>query len=121
RLDAALTRRLKSLARSNDATLYMTLLAAFNLLLYRHTGQREVLIGSPTSGRSSAQLSETVGYFVNPIVMRARASLEMTFTELLAEVRQMVLRAFAHQDYPFDLLVKRLQPERDPSRSPLFH
>src|SRR5205085_4588048 len=75
---------------------------------------------SPTSGRSSAQLSETVGYFVNPIVTRTRASREMAFTELLAEVRRTVLGSFAHQDYPFDLLVKRLQPRRDPSRSPLF-
>ncbi|MGA9996711.1 MAG: amino acid adenylation domain-containing protein, partial [Pyrinomonadaceae bacterium] len=120
RLDAALTQQLKALARSSDATLYMILLAAFGALLYRHTGQREALIGSPVSGRSSAQLSETVGYFVNPVVMRARASDEMSFTELLAGVRETALRAFAHQDYPFDLLVKRLQPERDPSRSPLF-
>ncbi|HEY6187654.1 MAG TPA: amino acid adenylation domain-containing protein [Pyrinomonadaceae bacterium] len=120
RLGAALTRRLKSLAREHGATLYMTLLAAFDVLLYRHTGQREVLTGTPTSGRSSAQLADVVGYFVNPIVVRAELSGEMSFTELLARVRRKVLAAFAHQDYPFNLLVKQLQPERDPARSPLF-
>jgi amino acid adenylation domain-containing protein/non-ribosomal peptide synthase protein (TIGR01720 family) len=120
RLDATLTGGLKFLAQSNDATLYMTLLAAFAALLYRHTGQREMLVGSPTSGRSSAQLSNIVGYFVNPIVLRAKLSEEMSYTELLAQVRRTSLAAFAHQDYPFNLLVKQLQPERDPARSPLF-
>lgn len=120
RLDEALTRNLKSLAQSQDSTLYMTLLAAFAVLLGRHTGQRDVLVGSPASGRSSAVFSDTIGYFVNPIVTRTKLSGKMTFTELLAQVRQVVLQAFAHQDYPFNLLVKRLQAERDPARSPIF-
>ncbi|HVF55637.1 MAG TPA: amino acid adenylation domain-containing protein, partial [Pyrinomonadaceae bacterium] len=120
RLDAGLTSRLKSLARASDATLYTVLLAAFEVLLYRHTGQREVLVGSPTSGRSLAEVSNSVGYFVNPVVLRARLSGSTGFDELLAETRRTALAAFAHQDYPFDLLVKALQPERDPARSPLF-
>ncbi|HEV2707212.1 MAG TPA: amino acid adenylation domain-containing protein [Pyrinomonadaceae bacterium] len=120
RLDAALTSRLKSLARSHDATLYMLLLAAFETLLYRHTGQTDLLTGTPTAGRGFAELSRTVGYFVNPIVMRARLSAEMSFEELLAQVRQNSIESFAHQDYPFDLLVKQLQPGRDASRAPLF-
>jgi non-ribosomal peptide synthetase component F len=98
----------------------MTLLAVFDLLIYRHTGQRDLLIGSPASGRSSALFSDTVGYFVNPIVTRTKLSGQMTFTELLAHVRQVVLQAFAHQDYPFNLLVNKLQAERDPARSALF-
>ena len=120
RFDAALTSELKSLAQSHDSTLYMTLLAAFDVLIYRHSRQRDLLIGSPASGRSSALFSDTVGYFVNPIVTRTKLSGRLTFTELLAQVRRMVLAAFAHQDYPFNLLVKRLQPERDSARSPLF-
>jgi amino acid adenylation domain-containing protein/non-ribosomal peptide synthase protein (TIGR01720 family) len=120
RLDATLTAKLKSLARSHDATLYMLLLAAFDVLLYRHTGQRDLLVGSPTAGRGFAQLSNIVGYFVNPIVLRARLSAEMSFEELLAQVRQNSIESFAHQDYPFDLLVKQLQPGRDASRAPLF-
>ncbi|HEY0172221.1 MAG TPA: amino acid adenylation domain-containing protein, partial [Pyrinomonadaceae bacterium] len=120
RLGEALTGGLKSLSRSNEATLYMTLLAAFQVLLYRHTGQRELLTGTPTSGRGSALFSETVGYFVNPVVVRSKLSGGMAFTELLAQVRRTALAAFAHQDYPFDLLVKELQPQRDPARPPLF-
>jgi len=120
RLDPVLTSKLKSLAQLNDATLFMTLLAAFDVLLYRHTGQRELLVGSPASGRRSARLAHTVGYFVNPIVTRAQLSAGMSFTELLAQVRRRVLAAFAHQDYPFNLLVKQLQSERDPTRSPVF-
>jgi hypothetical protein len=73
---SVLTSKLKSLAQLNDATLFMTLLAAFDVLLYRHTGQRELLVGSPASGRRSARLAHTVGYFVNPIVTRAQLSAE---------------------------------------------
>jgi amino acid adenylation domain-containing protein/non-ribosomal peptide synthase protein (TIGR01720 family) len=120
RLDGELSSELKSLAQLHDSTLYMTLLAAFDVLVYRHTRQRDLLIGSPASGRSSALFSDTVGYFVNPIVTRTKLSGRMTFTQLLAQVRRTVLAAFAHQDYPFNLLVRRLQPERDSARSPLF-
>ena len=119
-LDARLTEQLKQLGRSRGATLFMTLLAAFQSLLYRYTGEDDILVGSPTSGRGSAQFAGTVGYFVNPLVLRAGVSGGKTFTEFLDETRASALEAFEHQDYPFDLLVRQLQPERDPARSPLF-
>ncbi|HEX2268845.1 MAG TPA: amino acid adenylation domain-containing protein, partial [Pyrinomonadaceae bacterium] len=120
RLDQQLTGRLRQLALSHEATLFMTLLAAFQVLLYRYTGQEEILVGSPSSGRGSPDFAGTIGYFVNPLVLRARLSGERSFSEFLAGTRQAALAAFAHQEYPFDLLVKQLQPERDPARSPLF-
>jgi amino acid adenylation domain-containing protein/non-ribosomal peptide synthase protein (TIGR01720 family) len=119
-LGVELTARLKQLSRAHEATLYMTLVATFQLLLHRYTDQDDFLIGSPTAGRASAHFSKVVGYFVNPVVIRARPVGNSTFKELLRQVRSAVLGAFEHQDYPFDLLVKELQPERDPSRSPLF-
>ena len=120
RLSAATARRLKSLSREHDTTLYMTLLAAFHALLHRYTGQDELSVGSVTAGRTRAEFASLAGYFVNPLVLRATVSAEATFASLLSQVRQSVLDAFAHQDYPFSMLVERLQAARDPSRSPLF-
>lgn len=120
RLDARLTGQLKNLSRSQHATLYTLLLAAFQNLLYRYTGQEDFSVGTPTSGRDAAEFARTVGYFVNPVVLRARPTGETPFIKFLDEVRRTVLAAFAHQEYPFELLVSKLQPERDPARSPLF-
>ncbi|HEV2763301.1 MAG TPA: condensation domain-containing protein, partial [Pyrinomonadaceae bacterium] len=119
-LPEELTKQLQDLRRIHGATLYMTLLAALQVLLYRHTGRADILVGSPTAGRSRAALAGVVGYFSNPIVLRARLAGQKHFAALLEEVRHTVLEAFEHQDYPFPLLVERLQPERDPSRSPVF-
>ncbi|HSK63125.1 MAG TPA: condensation domain-containing protein, partial [Pyrinomonadaceae bacterium] len=115
RLDRQLTQRLKKLALSHEATLFMTLLAAFYVLLYRYTDQEEILVGSPAAGRGLAEFAGTIGYFVNPLVLRARLSGDRSFSDLLADTRQTTLAAFEHQDYPFDLLVRQLQPERDPA------
>jgi amino acid adenylation domain-containing protein/non-ribosomal peptide synthase protein (TIGR01720 family) len=120
KLDAGLVRKLKTLARGQGATLYMALLAAFSVLLHRYTGQAEVLVGSPTTGRSHAEFAEIIGYFVNPVVLRADFAGDLSFVELLNQMRQTVLDAFEHQDYPFAKLVEELQPARDLSRSPLF-
>src|SRR5678815_5006293 len=120
RLSAATARGLKSLSREHDVTLYMTLLAAFQALLHRYTGQDELSVGSVTAGRTRAEFASLVGYFVNPVVFRATVSADATFESLLAQVRRSVLNAFEHQDYPFSTLVERLQAARDPSRSPLF-
>ena len=120
KLNAQLTQRLKELSRQEGVTLYMLLLAAFQLLLSRYSGQKEVLIGSPIAGRNRAELSGVIGYFVNIIVLRADLSDNPAFMEFLRRTRACVLNAFKHQDYPFPLLVKRLQPERDADRSPLF-
>ncbi len=120
KLTKELTQLLKTLAQSEKSTLYMTLLAAFQVLLYRYTNQEDIVVGSPTSGRSKREFSEIVGYFVNLIVLRADLSSNPTFKTFLSQVRHTVLAAIAHQDYPFPLLVERLQPNRDPSRSPIF-
>ena len=98
----------------------MTLAAGFEALLHRATGQEEVLVGTVTAGRTRARFARTVGYFVNPLVLRGRfGRSEEGFGRVLERVREDVLGAFAHQDYPFPLLVERLAPERDPGRSPL--
>ncbi|HEY6804818.1 MAG TPA: amino acid adenylation domain-containing protein [Pyrinomonadaceae bacterium] len=120
RLNPDLTRCLKALSKDQNATLYMTLLAAFQVLLYRYTGQQEILVGSPTAGRNRGWLAGLVGYLINPVAMRAKLSPEQSFTEFLADVRRTVLTAFEHQDYPFTLQVQDVQPEREASRSPVF-
>lgn len=120
RVDAEITKKLRDLSRKTGATLYMTLLAAFQALLYRYTNQEDILVGSLTAGRSRAEMTNVVGYFINPLVLRANFYDDLPFEAFLSNVRQTALDAFNHQDYPFSLLVERLQPERDPSRSPLF-
>ncbi|MFN6570003.1 non-ribosomal peptide synthetase [Dendronalium sp. ChiSLP03b] len=120
KLSAELTEKLKTKSRTFGTTLYMTLLAAYQLLLHRYTGQEDILVGSPTAGRSEAELAGVLGYFVNPVVIRSNVSGNLSFEKFLAQVRQTVLDAFTHQDYPFALLVERLQTVRDSSRSPLF-
>ena len=121
-LDADLTARLRGLARRCGATLYMTLLAAFQAFLHRYSGQEEILVGSPAAGRDREEFAATAGYLVNPVVLRGSFSREdpPTFTAFLRQMRGRVLEAMEHQDYPFPLLVKDLSPERDPSRSPVF-
>ncbi len=120
RIDPALTRRLKALGDSAGATLNMTLLAAYQVLLHRYTGQSDLVVGSPTAGRNHAQLAGTMGYFINPVALRADFSEALSFQGILEQVRQSVLEALEHQTYPFVLLVERLRPTRDPSRSPMF-
>ncbi|HEX5886431.1 MAG TPA: condensation domain-containing protein, partial [Pyrinomonadaceae bacterium] len=105
RLDQQLTERLKQLAVSHEVTLFTTLLAAFQVLLYRYTGQEEILVGSPSSGRASAEFAGTIGYFVNPLVLRAKISGAKSFWDFLSDTRLTVLAALEHQDYPFGLLV----------------
>jgi len=119
RLDAAVTADLGALAHGHGATPFMVLLAAFEAVLARYTGQDDLLLGSPTAGRSAA-IAEVVGYFVNPVALRVNLAGDPAFTGALSEVRRAVLGAFEHQDYPFALLAERLPARRDPSRSPLF-
>src|ERR1700724_536463 len=120
RLDRGLTTSLYTLGRRAGATPFMTLLAAFLALLHRAGRQEELRVGTPASGRSSPELAGVVGYFVNPVVVRADLAGDPTFEELLARVREAAIAAFVHQDYPFPLLAERLGGERDPSRSPIF-
>jgi len=118
-MDAELSSGLKALAKAHGATLYMVLLAAFQVLLSHHTGQEDLLVGSPMVGRSRAEFEGIVGLFTNPVVLRANLSGNPTFRAFLDQVRRTVLSALEHQDYPTVLLVERLQPPRDVSRPPL--
>ncbi|MEW6737135.1 MAG: MupA/Atu3671 family FMN-dependent luciferase-like monooxygenase, partial [Acidobacteriota bacterium] len=115
-----ITDQLKALALANGTTLFTVLLTAFQVLLQRYTHQKDILVGSPTAGRRWAQLVGLVGYLVNPVVIRGDFSVDLRFEELLAQLRQTVMGALEHQDYPFSLLVERLQPVRDLSRAPIF-
>jgi len=120
RLNTDLTSSLKVLGYALEATLYMTLMAAFQVLLYTYTDQEDILIGTTTTGRGPAEFASMVGYFVNPVVIRAYLAGNPTFQTVLSRARQTVLEAFKHQHYPFQLLTERLQPKRDASRSPIF-
>ncbi|MBN8579020.1 MAG: amino acid adenylation domain-containing protein [Anaerolineae bacterium] len=119
-MDGDLYKGLKSLAQENGSTLFMTLLAAFQTLLHRYSNQEDFVVGSVTAGRSHSELSDLIGYFINPIALRADFSGVPTFQEILQRVRQTTLGAFEHQDYPPALLSKRLGLQRDSSRPPLF-
>ncbi|WP_374090560.1 amino acid adenylation domain-containing protein [Methylomicrobium lacus] len=112
--------QLRSLAQARGVTPFMLYLAVFQVLLHRYTGQEDILVGSPSAGRNTGDYSNVVGYFVNPLVFRAALSGNPRFTAFLEQVRDTVLGALEHQDFPFPLLVERLQPKRDPSYSPLF-
>jgi amino acid adenylation domain-containing protein len=118
-LNEELARRLRALAKSEGATLYMVLLAAFELMLYHHSGQEDILVASPMVGRSRAEFEGLVGFFANPVVLRANLSGNPTFRAFLGQVRETVLAALEHQDFPTLRLVQRLRPPRDLSRSPL--
>ncbi|WP_284117640.1 non-ribosomal peptide synthase/polyketide synthase [Streptomyces fragilis] len=119
-LPAALTDRLRETARAADATLYMALLTACQILLARWAEQEDITVGTVTAGRDRSELHDVVGMFVNTLVLRARVRPELSFRELLGQSRDTVLDAFAHQEAPFERLVDALQPERDTSRTPLF-
>ncbi len=111
---------LRRLTRQRGATLYMGLLAAFEALLSRHSGQERLVVGCPTTGRADSALAGLVGYLVNPVAIPGDVSGDPTFGELLGRTREAALAAFAHQEFPFPLLAERLQADRDPSRSPVF-
>ena len=120
RLPGELAAALRARSRKQHATLFMTLAAAFQVLLGRHSGQEDLAIGAPRAGRSRSELAGTVGYFVNPVVLRGDLSGDPTFAELLERTKATVLAAFEHGDYPLPLLAEHLQPVRDASRTPLF-
>ncbi|MER5622347.1 amino acid adenylation domain-containing protein [Streptosporangium sp. NPDC002544] len=111
--------RLRTVARGHDATLFMVLAAATQLLLARYCGQQDVAVGTATSGRNRAELEGLVGFFVNTVVLRSLVDESSSFGKLLSQVRATVLDAFTHDDVPFERLVEIMRPERDPSRTPL--
>ncbi|MEO7327241.1 MAG: amino acid adenylation domain-containing protein, partial [Minicystis sp.] len=115
-----LSRALAELSRREGATLFMTLLAAFDALLYRVTGQTDLLVGTPIANRTEAETEKLIGFFINSLVLRAELEDDLPFVDLLHQVRETCLGAYAHQDMPFERLVQEIEPERDLSRSPLF-
>jgi amino acid adenylation domain-containing protein len=120
RIGGDATAAIQALAQRRGATLFMTLLAGFQALLCRYSGQEDFAVGSPVLGRPAAALAGVVGYFANPLALRADLTGEPPFGNLLARVREEALAAFAHQDLPFSRLAERLGPQRDPARSPVF-
>ncbi|MEP0870626.1 amino acid adenylation domain-containing protein [Trichocoleus desertorum AS-A10] len=119
-LPQSLAEALNALSQNAGTTLFMTLLAAFQTLLYRYTGQTDIAIGSPIANRNRSELESLIGFFANSLVLRGDLSGNPTFVELLERSRQMTLAAYAHQDVPFEKLVEELHPVRNPSYNPLF-
>ena len=119
-LSAQLSKAIKAIGQREGVTLFMTLLAAFQALLSRYTGQEDIAVGSPIAGRTCQETEGLIGFFVNTLVLRADLSGNPTFKELLRQVRETNLEAYTHQDLPFEKLVEELQPERNTSISPLF-
>ncbi|WP_414624617.1 amino acid adenylation domain-containing protein [Calothrix sp. CCY 0018] len=119
-LDPHLTKQLVALSQKSDVTLFMTLLAAFAILLHRYTGQDDICIGSPFANRSGTEIEPLIGCFVNTLVLRTQLEENPSFSEFLLHVRSVVLNAHAHQDVPFEQVVEALQPERSPGYNPLF-
>lgn len=119
-LSRPLTQALKTLSQHEGVTLFMTLLAAFQVLLHRCTGQHDILVGSALAGRRKLELENLIGFFVNTLVFRGDLSGDPTFKELLGRTRETTLAAFAHQDLPFERLVQELGPDRAVRQNPLF-
>lgn len=119
-LSQTLKKELKNLSCQQGVTLFMTLLTAFKILLYRYTGQTDIFVGSPIANRNRAEIEALIGFFVNVLVLRTDLSGDLSFQDLLARVKSTALEAYVHQDLPFEKLVEELQPSRDLSYNPLF-
>jgi acyl carrier protein len=119
-LELGATDSLKALSRQADATLFMLLLAAFQTLLHRYTGQTDIVTGTPVAGRRHPEVENLIGFFLNMLPLRTDLSGGLTFRELLARVRRVCLEAYAHEDLPFEMLVEELKPERHINQNPLF-
>ncbi|MGC2062020.1 MAG: amino acid adenylation domain-containing protein, partial [Thermodesulfovibrionales bacterium] len=119
-LSGELTKGLRDLSQREGVTLFMTLLGAFQVLLSRYTGQKDIIVGSPIANRNRSEIEGLIGFFVNTLALRTDLSGNPSFTELLRRVKKVTLGAYTCQDLPFEMLVEELQPVRDMSRSPLF-
>ena len=119
-LSKGVTDALKTLCKQERVTLFMALLAAFNTLLYHYTGQDDILIGTATAGRKRGEVQELMGFFLNTVVLRTSLTGNPTFRELLVRARNVISSAFAHEDVPFEYVVKNMHPERGPGRNPFF-
>jgi len=119
-LSKSASEALKTISRSEDVTLFMMLLAVFNVLLQYHSDSDDIVVGTDVANRSRSETESVIGFFINQLVLRTDLSGNPTFTELVKRVRQVSLEAYAHQDLPFDRLVEVLNPERNLSHNPLF-
>jgi non-ribosomal peptide synthetase component F len=119
-LSVELLESIRNLSRRERVTTFMTVLAAFQVLLYRYTSQEDMVIGMPIGNRNRTEIEGLIGFFINTLVLRTDMSGDPTFQQLLQRVREVTLAAYAHQDLPFEKLVDEFQPRRDPSRNPLF-
>jgi amino acid adenylation domain-containing protein len=119
-MPAELVENLRSLSRAQGVTLFMTLLAAFKVLLFRYTGQNDIIVGSPSDARRQPELEGVMGYFLDTFVIRTRPAAEIRFSEYLSQIRDSLLSGLAAADVPFERVVKELNPKRDTSRHPLF-
>ncbi|HZE68262.1 MAG TPA: amino acid adenylation domain-containing protein [Pyrinomonadaceae bacterium] len=120
KLSQKLSRALGEFSQREGVTLFMTTLAAFQTLLFRYTGQEDIVVGTPIAGRNRVEIESLIGFFVNTLALRTNVSGNPTFRQLLGRVREVALGAYAHQDLPFEKLVEELNPERDVSHSPVF-
>ena len=120
RIDARISNGLRSLCLDQDSTLFMGLMGIVNVLLYRYTGQEDIIIGTPIAGRDRVELEDQIGFYANTLALRTRFGGNDNYRDILEKVKQVTLGAYEHQLYPFDVLVDELQPRRDLSRNPLF-
>jgi amino acid adenylation domain-containing protein len=120
KLPLNLTKALKALSQQEAVTLFMTLLAAFQTLLSRYSGQEDIIVGIPIAGRNQVETEGLIGLFVNSLAIRTNLSINPSFRQLLSQVREVTLEAYDHQDLPLEKLIEELKSERDLSRSPLF-
>lgn len=119
-LSKTLTKAIKTITEQSGATLFMTLLAAFQTLLYRYTGQEAISVGSPIANRNRTEIEGLIGFFANTLVLRTHLSGDLSFLELLRQVQEVALGAYANQDLPFEQIIAELNPDRKLSRTPLF-
>ncbi|HKR94076.1 MAG TPA: condensation domain-containing protein, partial [Candidatus Angelobacter sp.] len=121
KVEKELAEKLRRLAQQKNATIYMVLLAAYQTLLYRYTGQQDIAVGSNVARRTRAELERQIGYFANNVIIRTKLSVDWSFYEMLASVRDAALSAYTHQNIPLDRVAQELAAERDPKRPLIFH
>jgi len=119
-LPESLSRRLKKLCTQEKVTLFMTMLAAFKVLLYRYSGQEQIVVGAPIANRNRAEIEALIGFFINTLVLKTDLGSDPSFRDVLRRVKDVCLSAYAHQDLPFEKLVDELAPERSLNYAPLF-
>ncbi|MFS1514464.1 amino acid adenylation domain-containing protein [Chengkuizengella sp. SCS-71B] len=119
-INEKLTKQLNQFANETKTTMFMLLLSAYNILLHKYTGQDDIIVGTPISGRNHADIEQLIGVFINTVAIRNKPSLDKKYKQFLQEVKMYSLQAFENQDYPFEDLVEKLDIERDTSRNPIF-